>query len=536
MVINTILTTQLDNIHVSIPSNSTRALSVPPKSPKHSPNRLCNERKRRVHHQIFIPDKPPFVNYASSFINPYRHLTPILINHEHHHFKNIKRSKRKTINKEKDLIGDDSSSTQIIENIDPIDLWPSNPNSFDMDFIRKRQIAIDNTSYRETIYVWEPSSFNHLILLIKELTKDKNLIDHVWVIYYWISQNISYDIDANKQKLDDIYHSGKTDCEGYATIFQTLCDKLGVKCIKISGYAKDYRFQINQTTFSHTNHTWNAVQLDDNHWYLIDSSWGSGYMNTRHEYKKNLQTYYFLTRPEHIIYNHLPKESQYQFLSKPISLYDYLRLPYLHSYYFIYNLTIISPNFSSIIPFDKNQSLAEVLIQAPNDIHLTCLSRDENKSTTLTQYDVSRQVWQCLFAPYRNGFYTLIIFANRLSISNSLINIIELGVEISSKDFLQRKILPITFRSFIEYKCQIFSPLDGVLKHGMKVMIHCRIPNASYGRISIDGAWLEEIKIKDDIFKQEIIVPEREIIVYAQFINKKFSNIYSGLIRYLVEK
>jgi hypothetical protein len=543
MVINSILTIQLENIHVSIPSNHIRTQSAPPKPTKRSPHRSRKERKRPVHHQIFIPDKPPFINYASAYINPYRYLTPVIINRDHHRpFKRTKRTKRKkepienVINKEQNKIEENLFPTQIIQNTDPIDLWPSDPNSFDMDFIRKRQIAIDNTFYRETIDEWKPSSLNHLSILIKELTIEKNLIDRVWIIYYWISQNILYDIDANKQESDDIFHSRKATCEGYATIFQTLCDKNGIKCVKISGFVKESHFHINQTTFSHPNHTWNSVQLDDHHWYLIDSAWGSGYINNKHEYKQNLQTYYFLTRPEYIIYNHLPKESQWQLLAKPISIFDYFRLPFLHSYYFIYDLTIVSPRFSSIIIFDAIESLAEVLIQAPNDIQLTCSSKDENRSTSLTQYDANRQIWQCLFAPYKSGFYTLVIFANRLSISNSLINVIELGVEVSSKNFSKRKILPITFGKFIEYKCQIISPLNGILKRGTTVMIHCRIPNASYGRISIDGIWLEEIIIKDKVFKQEIIVPEREIIVYAQFINKKLSNIYHGLIRYLVEK
>jgi len=539
MVINSILTIQLENINVPILSNRIRSQSLPTSSSK-SPKR---SRKQRFHRQIFIPDKPPFINYASEFINPYRSLPPIRINHNHHrHHKHTKRSKRKKetndnlMNKEKQKIEEDSFSSEIIQNIDPIDLWPSDSNSFDMDFIRKRQIAIDNTFYRETIDTWNPSSFNHLITLIRELIIEKNLIDCVWIIYYWISQNILYDIDANKQELDDIFYSSKTNCEGYATIFQALCNKINIKCIKISGYAKDFHFHINQSTFSHSNHTWNAVQLDDNHWYLIDSAWGSGYINNEFEYKKNLQTFYFLTRPEHMIYNHLPIDSQWQLLAKSISMFDYFRLPYLHSYYFIYDLTIISPRFSSLINFDRNQSLAEVLIQAPNDIQLSCSSKDENKSTSLTQYDASRKIWQCLFAPYKSGFYTLIIFANRLSISNSLINVIELGIEVSSKDLIRKKILPMTFGKFIEYKCQIFSPLDGILKCGMKAIIHCRIPNGSYGRISIDGIWLDEIIIKNEIFKQEIIVPEREIIVYAQFSNKKSSNIFYGLIRYLVEK
>jgi hypothetical protein len=464
------------------------------------------------------------------------------MNHEHRH-RRLKRTKRKiksTVNEliptEDNQLEEEEEEGSVFSQIEPIDLWPSDPNSFDMEFIRKRQIAIDNTFYREKIETWKPSSFDHLIILMKELIIDKNLIDHVWIIYYWISQNISYDIDANQMKFDEIFHSGKTNSEGYAIIFQTLCEKFGIKCVQISGYVKDSHYHLHQPTFSDLNHTWNGVKLDDNHWYLLDSAWGSGYLNSKYEYKKNLQTYYFLTRPEYLIYNHFPKDSQWQLLSKPISMFDYIRLPYLHSYYFIYELTIISPRFSSLIQFDTCESLAEIFIQAPYDIQIICASKDENISTSLTQFDASRQIWQCLFAPYKYGFYTLIIFANRLSISNSFVNVMELGIDIPAKDFNRRKILPITYRKFIEYKCQIFSPLNGILKRGMKVTIHCRIPNASYGRISIDGIWLEEISIKDEIFKQEILVPEREIIIYAQFINKKFSNNYYGLIRYLVEK
>jgi len=188
-------------------------------------SRPKRSRKQRLHRQIFIPDKPPFIKYTSEFINSYRYLPPIRINHDRHrHHKHTKRSKRKKethdnlINKENQKMKEDSFSSEIIQSTDPIDLWPSDSNSFDMDFIRKRQITIDNTFYRETIDAWNPSSFNHVITLIQELIIEKNLIDRVWIIYYWISQNILYDIDANKQKLDDIFHSGKTTCEGYAFI------------------------------------------------------------------------------------------------------------------------------------------------------------------------------------------------------------------------------------------------------------------------------------------------------------------------------
>ncbi|CAF3518213.1 unnamed protein product [Rotaria socialis] len=553
MVINSNSTVQLENIHAVIPSNRSRPQSVPnlsSRSPKNSPNRSHKEGKQHVYRQKFIIDKPPFHNFASAYINPYRSLTPIIINQNPRHRlkirKHLKRKHKKqeisnnSTHEQENESEETLFTAQLIQNTKPIDLWPSDPNSFDMEFIRQRQMAIDNASYRETIHSWKPPSLDHLTALIKDLITDKNVIEQVWIIFYWISQNILYDVDPDreifKQKPDEIFHSRQTTYEGYVALFKTLCNNISIKCIDIPGYAKDFHFKINQSTFPHINHIWNAVQLNGNNWYLIDSVFGSGYIDNKYRYKKHLNIHYFLTRPEHMIYNHLPEDSQWQFLSKPISMFNYFCLPYLHSYYFIFNLTIISPRFSSMVLFDKYQSYAEVLIQAPNDIQLSCSIKNDNKSTCLSQYDSNRQLWQCLFAPYKNGFHTLIIYANRLVVSSMLINVIQLGLEVSSKDFIRKKVLPTTYRKFIENKCQIFSPLDAVLKSGTKITIHCRIPNALYVRISLDGVWLEEIALKNEIFKQQITVPEREIIVYAQFKNAQLTHTYNGLVRYLVEK
>jgi hypothetical protein len=94
----------------------------------------------------------------------------------------------------------------------------------------------------------------------------------------------------------------------------------------------------------------------------------------------------------------------------------------------------------------------------------------------------------------------------------------------------------MTFGKFTEHKCQILSPLDGVLKRGTKVTIRCCIPNASSARISLDGVWLDEVLLKTDMFKQQVNVPEREVMIYAQFVNKTMTKNYDGLIRYTVEK
>lgn len=535
MVINSVSIVEKENIQVSVSNNNrVRAQSVPVRSVKSSPTRSHRQRKRVVHRQVYVPEKPEFINYASAFIDPYRRLKPILIDHEYSRKRKKSRQRRqkKPIPKDETLI-----PSEITEQSEPIDLWPLNPNNFDMDFIRQRQIAIDNSSYREVINQWQPSSIYQLVKLIKETFSKANRLDHVWMMFYWISQNITYDLDAKHVNAEEILRSGKTNCEGYASLVQILCEQININCSKIIGYAKDTHFHIHQTNFLQPNHTWNAVELEHNQWYLLDAAWGSGYIDSKFEYKQVLQPYYFLTRPETMIYNHLPKESRWQLLSKTISLKDYIYLPNLHAYYFLFDLTIVSPRCSHLVNFDSFESLAEILIQAPNDIQLSCSSKDDDhRSTCLTQFDSNRQLWQCLFAPYKSGFYTLVIYANRLPNLNYLFNTIELNVQISNRDFQQRKILPITYGKFLEAKCQIYSPLDRYLKSGTKLSLHCRVPQAIYGRITLDGNWFEEIEIQDEIFKQDIVVPQREIILYAQFSQKKSSNSYFALVRYLVDK
>lgn len=563
MVISSSLTTQLENVRAPAPLSRTRPRSVPiytSKSPTSTPNQSRTEQKRRPQRKTFIEDKPTFINYASAYINPYRSISPVPVypqsrRHSRPKSRSFKRKQKKhatpdilleTSNQPNELAHHKSDenirSTKLTINHNPIDINSLDPNAFDTKFCQKRQMIIDNPFYREKIDTWKATSLNHLSTLIEELTLEKNLIDRLWIIYYWISQNIRYDIDADfnshnrHQKAEDVFRTGKSTCEGYASIFKALCDYLEIPCEKITGYAKDYSFKIAYPQFSHVNHTWNAVKLNNNYWYLIDSAWGAGYIDGNHEYKKDLKPHYFLAHPEHMIYNHLPEESQWQLLTKPITMDDYIHLPHVHSYYFIFNLNIISPRFSSIVSFDTNQSTAEVLLQAPNDIQLTCSIKDDIRSTSLTQYDYNRQVWQCLFCPYKSGSHTLIIYANHISTINLLKNVVEFGVNVHSKDLIKGQTLPITFGKFTEYKCQILSPLTGILKRGTKVTIRCRIPQATSVRISLDGIWLDEITLKNEMFKQQINVPDREVIVYAQLINNKKFKTYDGLIRYIVEK
>ena len=55
-------------------------------------------------------------------------------------------------------------------------------------------------------------------------------------------------------------------CEGYARAFKVLCDKLGIPCVLVEGYARGNLMDQLQL------HMWNYVQVDGK-WYVVDTTW-----------------------------------------------------------------------------------------------------------------------------------------------------------------------------------------------------------------------------------------------------------------------
>ena len=428
-------------------------------------------------------------------------------------------------------------------------LKPSDLEAFHTSFCRKRQAAIDNMSYREAVNSWKSKLLHDIVKLINDLSAGKSVIDRAWIIFYWVSQNIEYDVEAyfsgkiTHQTSNDIFASGKGVCDAFGTVFETLCNAVKIECKKIGGYAKGYSYKIGQKSLGRANHAWNVIHLEG-HWYLVDPTWGEGFLDENKCNQKRLDPFFFLVPPEQMIYTHFPDNAKWQLLRSPVSMNDFLRLPRVHSTFFDLHLDIVHPYRSSEVSFDTNREFAEVLIRAPADVSLMNSIEQEGsgkiKNGDFVQYDHDRQLWQCLFAPKSNGFHTLTVYARRKkqrSVNEidegSYNNAIKLGLQVTS-NLTKSVTFPLTYGLFIEHKCQIFEPLTGVLKSGSKVTIHCRIPGARRARLTLDGNWLSEDSLKDGILKKQITVPRKEVIVYVKFAHQENTSHYDGLIRYSV--
>ncbi len=150
-------------------------------------------------------------------------------------------------------------------------------------------------------------------------------------IYRWVTDRVAYDTDSffAGTKVDNsaeaVLKGRKCVCEGYASLFEALAGAAGLEVRKIHGYSKGYGYQSGDDVTRY-RHAWNAVKLDD-HWYLLDATWGAGYTDSKKQYVKRFKEYYFLTAPEKMILDHFPTEAEWQLLNPEVSQETYQKWP-----------------------------------------------------------------------------------------------------------------------------------------------------------------------------------------------------------------
>ncbi|XP_032767090.1 kyphoscoliosis peptidase isoform X2 [Rattus rattus] len=154
------------------------------------------------------------------------------------------------------------------------------------------------------------SGLNELVSdLLQEAHSDLERVRAIWI---WICHHIEYDVEAAQEKdrqafkPTNILRTRKTNCDGYAGLFERMCRVAGVQCVTVSGYSKGFGYKTGQSFSGEFDHAWNAVYLEGR-WHLI--SLHSSY-----------NEFYFLTHPALFIEDHFPDNKNWQLLKPPQSL------------------------------------------------------------------------------------------------------------------------------------------------------------------------------------------------------------------------
>ncbi len=259
-------------------------------------------------------------------------------------------------------------------------------------------------------------------------------------IYSWIAQNISYDYallrrgkywyytrgsTRKERKLQDerryvevaekTFATKKGVCEGYASLFQRLCELVDLESNIIEGYSKTDLEDIKKKS-PNADHAWNSVKVGSE-WLLIDATWGAGYLDGNQFYP-NFNDSYFNTSPERFALNHHVEERGFfSFLARR----NFFQNPLFYEPYMNAEIKIVSPSSGALritkngkitfvvqsdeLPenlsynFSRDQYTSELNFKKRGSYYEAVIPKPRRKSKSLTIYhkDIGMVSYKCDF-------------------------------------------------------------------------------------------------------------------------------------------
>ena len=148
--------------------------------------------------------------------------------------------------------------------------------------------------------------------------------DRSRAIFVWVATTIQYDVDNMfainfYQNTDEIIKEAlsgrKGVCQHFAELYSAIANQSGIKTYVVAGYTKQ------NGSVDYLPHAWCASQIDSV-WYLIDPTWGSGYIS-KGKFVRKINDNYFKAKPEKLISSHMPFDPLWQFLNYPVTSQEF---------------------------------------------------------------------------------------------------------------------------------------------------------------------------------------------------------------------
>jgi transglutaminase/protease-like cytokinesis protein 3 len=360
----------------------------------------------------------------------------------------------------------------------------------------------------------------------------KNEREKARSIFRWVTENIDYDVsgffagsfdDTNSK---DVLKSRKSVCGGYSDIFSTLASSAGLEVVRIAGYGKGYGYMPGENLSAPSNHAWNAVKINGS-WYLIDCTWGAGYIDDDKKYVRRFDDHYFMTPPSEFIYDHFPEDSRWQLLEHPLSKSEFEKQAFLKPEFFKYGLKL-DDRLEGTIRAVKEVNIS---IFTPNDVLLMAgLERMDRKTSKKLENYVfveSNGSRYDIFAQFPEiGKYILKVYAKQKDEPGEYHGAVEYLINATAADDVNTG-FPMTYGKFTEAGAYLYSPMDGRLKSGVPYRFKIRVPNAKNVTVVCGDDW-SHLGSSGDLFEGNVTVKKGDVVVYAKFQGEK----YDGLLKY----
>lgn len=282
-----------------------------------------------------------------------------------------------------------------------------------------------------------PKSFTTIDKLSDKINADfKNDTDKARAIFTWIATNVRYDMEAYNKAEAPIAYSFRTQeekiakqrkfkddlafktlkskkavCQGYAQLYESLAERVGLEAVVIPGTSKSLLTHIGRQPGA-SDHAWNAVNINGK-WHLLDVTWGAGTVTGNPlAFAFRFNDGYFLTDPEIFVLNHYPDDEKW--LMTEASKEDFANYPLYYGNYVLggyefetpFNGTIVNnkpvmlpfsvknlkPGDKLAYAFSKNKVFKEINTSGKNGVAEFDVPLDHNMAGYLTIYINQRSV------------------------------------------------------------------------------------------------------------------------------------------------
>lgn len=142
-----------------------------------------------------------------------------------------------------------------------------------------------------------------------DFEKIKLINDAIWYLVSYDIYNATFRTFENQDYITNL-KTGKCVCEGFAKLFNRMCDLCSIPCIEIWGRV--------DPKVPQSGHAWNAIQIKKE-WYLVDITWGCSFLNLDGTRNDTYSTDYLFNTPDFFVTQHVPLYKELQLLKKPIN-------------------------------------------------------------------------------------------------------------------------------------------------------------------------------------------------------------------------
>ncbi|XP_046563898.1 uncharacterized protein LOC124272734 [Haliotis rubra] len=194
-------------------------------------------------------------------------------------------------------------------------------------------------------------------------------VEEAHVLYRWLTSQAMEEVVTQNGQVDipqdytAVYLQRlKRASLSYADIFAEMMGFTSIECVKITGLMRVFPKQPCETVTKTERHCWCAVFLG-REWRLVDCFLGGKLWHDTQDLRQqedvhnidpsssfaaDLNHFYFIPDPEHLIFSHFPDRDYWQLLPRFVSKSEYLTMPYLKPEFFC--LSLVCPQDKITVP------------------------------------------------------------------------------------------------------------------------------------------------------------------------------------------